>query len=443
MSDSSIQASEFAKRRQDLAEMVGPNGVAIIPGASLQTRNSDVHFPFRQDSDFWYLTGFDEPDALLVLAPGREQGEAVLFCRDRDPERERWDGPRAGLEGAISRYGFDDAFPFSDADEVVPGLMEGREKVYCNLGKQLAFDQRVITWMNRLHQGHRKVAHPPEQLAALGHTLHEQRLIKSSAEIKAMRRSAQLAAAAHRRLMAVCRPGMTEAQLNAELLHEFHSQGSETSYLPIVGGGNNACILHYIDNNQALRDGDLVLVDAGCEVEKYASDITRTFPVNGRFSSPQQALYEVVLAAQIAAIEKAQAGQPWLAGHEAAVNVIAQGLIDLGLLQGDVSECIESGTYRQFFMHKTGHWLGLDVHDVGDYTVDGASRELEPGMVLTIEPGIYVPADCMDVDERWRGIGIRIEDDVAVTRAQADVLSADVPKTIQEIEALMTPSKAA
>lgn len=438
-----IKPNEFAKRRQDLVAHIGTKGVALIPGARLQIRNNDVHFPFRQDSDFWYLTGFDEPEALLVLVPGREQGEVILFCRERNEERERWDGPRLGLDGACERFGFDDAFPITDAHEVVPGLLEGREKVYYNMGKQLTLDKTVVTWVNRLHQGQRRNGHPPEELASLTHTLHEQRLVKSAAELKAMRQSAQLAASAHRRLMRVCRPGMNESRLQAELIHEFQCNGSEASYLPIVGGGNNACVLHYIDNNQLLKDGDLVLVDAGCEVEKYASDITRTFPVNGRFNSHQQALYEVVLAAQLAAIEQARPGLAWNGIHDAAVRVITQGLIDLKLIQGDLDECIETEAFRQFFMHKTGHWLGLDVHDVGDYQVDSESRTLEAGMVLTVEPGIYIPADCDSVAEHWRGIGIRIEDDIALTRQGHEVLSDDVPKTVAEIEAVMKCSVAA
>lgn len=416
--------------------MLGPRGVALIPGAMLQTRNSDVHFPFRQDSDFWYLTGYDEPDALLVLVPGRPQGEAVLFCRDRDRERERWDGPRVGLERAITEYGFDDAFPIGDADEVVPGLLEGREKVYYNLGRQPAFDQRVIGWVQRLHQG-RRHSLPPEELVSLTHTLHEQRLLKSKSEIKAMHQAGRMAAAAHIQLMRQVRANMNEAELSASLLFDFHRQGSAPSYLPIVGAGDNACVLHYIANNQTMRDGDLVLVDAGCEWEYYASDITRCFPVNGRFSAAQQALYEVVLEAQAAAIAKAMPGHAWSELHEAAVAVICQGLLDLGLIQGDYQECLETGAYKRFFMHKTGHWLGLDVHDVGDYQVDGESRTLEAGMVLTVEPGIYVPADCTSVDERWRGIGIRIEDDVAITRQGQQILTEDAPKAIAEIEALM------
>ncbi|GAB4201164.1 MAG: Xaa-Pro aminopeptidase [Wenzhouxiangellaceae bacterium] len=432
-----ISAEQFSERRAEFMRMIGADGVALIPGGQLQTRNNDVHFPFRQDSDFWYLTGFDEPDALLVLAPGRQQGSTVLFCRDRDPERERWDGVRVGVEQARERYGFDDTFPIEVLDDVAPGLLEGYDRILYNLGRSAFYDNKVINWIQRLHGGQRKSRHPPEELVSLTHSLHELRLFKSKQEIKAMQQAAKISAAAHQRLMQICRPGMNEAELGATLHYEFMRQQCQASYLPIVGGGNNACILHYIDNNQPLRDGDLVLVDAGCEAHKYAADITRTFPVNGRFSAEQKALYEIVLEAQLAAIAEARPERSWIGMHDAATRVIAQGLLDLGLIKGSLEEVLEAKSYEPFFMHKTGHWLGLDVHDVGDYKVDDQWRQLEKDMVLTVEPGIYISADNHQVDERWRGIGIRIEDDVLVTRQQPKVLSSDAVKTVADIESLM------
>ncbi|MCK0537068.1 Xaa-Pro aminopeptidase [Alcanivorax quisquiliarum] len=435
----SISRQEFARRRRALMAEMEENSIAILPAAPERTRNRDVEHPYRQDSDFWYLSGFPEPEAVMALIPGREHGEFVLFCRERDRAMEIWNGYRAGPEGAVEKFGADDAFPINDIDEILPGLIEGRDRVYYDMGRDPEFDRQVMSWVNSIRARVRTGAHPPGEFLALTHVLHDLRLYKSAGELKVMRRAGEIAAAAHVRAMRAVRPGMFEYQLEAEYLHEFMQHGARSpAYPSIVGGGANGCILHYIDNSEKLRDGDLVLVDAGCEYHSYASDITRTFPVNGRFSREQQALYEVVLAAQYAAIEAVRPGNHWNAFHEASVQVLTQGLVDLGLLKGGVAELIETEAYRPFYMHRTGHWLGLDVHDVGDYKVDDQWRVLEPGMVLTVEPGLYVAPDDTSVDARWRGIGIRIEDDLAVTRDGHEILTGDVPKEVADIHALMS-----
>ena len=432
-----IDSKEFARRRRQLMRMAGRDAIVIVPSAPEQVRNNDAHFPYRQDSDFHYLTGFGEPDSVLALVPGRRQGETILFCRERDQAREQWDGFRAGQEGAVAEYGMDDAFPIEDIDDILPGLIEGRSRVYYHFGRDSDFDLELMGWVNRVRSQVRQGARPPHEFVALSHLLHDLRLYKSRAELRLMRKSAQIAAEAHVRAMRATRPGLNEHEVEAELLHTFRKHGAVPSYEPIVGGGANACVLHYRANNSLLRDGDLLLIDAGAEFSCYASDITRTFPVNGRFSPEQRALYDVVLAAQIAAIDEVRPGRPFDAYHEAAVRTLTQGLIDLGLLKGSLKSNLEGHSYRKFYMHKTGHWLGLDVHDVGDYRVDGEFRELETGMVVTVEPGIYIGPDMKGVPARWRGIGIRIEDDVVVSSGDPEVISAGVPKDADEIEALM------
>ncbi len=414
------------------------DGVAVIATAPERIRNRDVHYRYRPDSDFFYLTHFPEPEAVAVLCPGREQGEFILFCRERDPERETWDGRRAGLQGAVDLYDADDAFPFADLGEILPGLLENRSKVFCNVGSYPDFDMKLLGWVNEVKAKNRAGINAPNELVDLTHILHELRLIKQTDEVKVMKQAAKVSTAAHRRAMQACRPGMMEYELHAELEYVFRTGGSAyPAYPPIVAGGANACVLHYIDNSDELVDGKLVLIDAGAEIDCYASDITRTFPVNGKFSPEQKIIYEIVLAAQAAAIEKAKAGRHWNEPHDAAVRVLVQGLVDVGLLQGGVDGLIEKKSYRRFYMHRTGHWLGMDVHDVGDYKVDGAWRELEPGMTFTIEPGLYVPGED-DIDPRWREIGVRIEDDVLIHRNGNSVLTKDVPKTVAEIEALMS-----
>ena len=403
----------------------------------MQLRNNDVAHAYRQDSDFFYLTGFGEPEAVAVLMPGREAAEYILFVRDRDPARETWDGRRAGPEGAMQTYGADDSFPIADMDDILPGLIESRSKVYYTMGAYPEFDQRMIGWVNGLRAQVRVGGHSPLEIVALEHVLHDMRLYKSGAELDLMRESARIASRAHVRAMQRCRPGLNEFEIVAELVHEFRRCNADTSYQPIVGGGENSCILHYRENDQKLADGDLHLIDAGCEYQCYASDITRTFPINGRFNAEQRAVYEVVLEANLAAIEKVRPGNHWNDPHDAAVRVVTQGLVKLGLLKGRVAALQRAGAYRRFFMHRTGHWLGMDVHDVGDYKVGGEWRVFEPGMVLTIEPGIYIPASLRGVPRRFANIGIRIEDDVVGTRRGAEVLAAQAPKSVEEIEAVM------
>lgn len=418
--------------------LMEPGSIAIIPSAREVVRSRDTEYPFRQDSDFYYLSGFVEPMSVMVLVPGREHGEFVMFCRERDTQGELWHGRRLGPEGVCEQLGADDAFPIGDIDEILPGLIEGRERLYYSMGRSAEFDRQVMAWVNRIRAMEASGAVPPGELTDLDHLLHDLRLIKSAGELRVMRRAAQITARAHCRAMRNCRPGLYEYQLEADILHEFAMAGArQPAYPCIVGGGDNACILHYIDNSAKLRRGDLVLIDAGCELEGYAADVTRTFPVGGKFNRQQRALYEVVLDAQRAAIAEIRPGNHWNQPHDATVRVITEGLVALGLLKGRVDTLIKKGAYRDFYMHRVGHWLGLDVHDVGDYRVGEEWRLLEPGMVMTVEPGIYVAPDNRRVAPRWRGIGIRIEDNVAVTADGCELLSDGVPREAHEIEALM------
>jgi len=433
-----MNKKEYARRRQYLAEQMGPNSIAILPSSTIKSRNRDVDFHFRQDGDFYYLTGFNEPESVLVIIPGREHGESILFCRERDPSKEMWDGFIAGPDRVTGMTGLDDAFPISDIDDILPGMIEGTDKVFYSMGLDAQFDSRVMEWINVIRSKIRNGAHPPGEFVALEHALHELRLYKSAAEIKCMGEAAEIAAQGHIKAMEICRPDLFEYHLESAITHVFANNGARfTAYPSIVGSGDNACILHYIENQSKLKDGDLVLIDAGCELDCYASDITRTFPVSGVFSPEQKAIYQIVLDSQLAAIKEVKPGNHWNHPHEAAVRVICQGLIKLGILNGELDEMIKSEAYKPFYMHRTGHWLGLDVHDVGEYKVEGEWRSLEAGMVLTVEPGIYISPSCKEVDKKWRGIGIRIEDDVAVTKASHKVLSKSAPKTIEEIEALM------
>jgi len=419
-----------------------PNSIAILPAAAVAIRNRDVEHVYRQDSDFQYLSGFPEPEAVIALIPGREHGEYVLFCRERNPERELWDGLRAGQEGAIREYGADDAFPITDIDDILPGLIEGRDRVYTAMGSNTEFDRHLMEWINVIRSKADLGSQPPEEFVALDHLLHDMRLYKSANEVKVMRHAAQISARAHVRAMQACRAGLHEYSLEAELDYEFRKGGAKMpAYGSIVAAGRNSCILHYQENDAPLKDGDLVLIDAGCEIDCYASDITRTFPVSGTFSPEQKAIYELVLKSQEAAFAAIGPNRHWNEAHEATVRVITEGLVELGLLQGDVRELIVSEAYRAFYMHRAGHWLGLDVHDVGDYRVGGEWRVLEPGMTLTVEPGIYISPDNQKVAKKWRGIGVRIEDDVVVTRSGCDILTRDVPKTVAEIEALMAQAR--
>ena len=435
---------EYQRRRKRLMDIINVGNIAILPTAPLCMRNRDIEYPYRPDSDFYYLTGFPEPEAVAVFIPNRDQGEYILFCRERDPRMEQWTGFRAGLDGACEQYGADDAFPIDDLDEILPGLLENKERVFYTMGADPAFDQRVVKWLNLVRERVRSGITAPGEFVSLQHHLHEMRLIKSTPEIKLMRQAAQISAGAHRRAMQACRPGMGEYQLEAELMHEFMRHGARsTAYPSIVGGGANGCILHYIENSATLADGDLVLIDAGTEYDCYASDITRTFPVNGQYSERQRAVYDIVLEAQLAAIDQVKPGNHWNDPHEAAVKVLTQGLVDLGILKGNVSELLEQEAYKPYYMHRTGHWLGMDVHDVGDYKVDSEWRLLEPGMVMTVEPGLYLSAGIKGLARRWHNIGIRIEDDVLVTKDGHEVLSRDVPKSAAEIESLMAAAQAA
>jgi len=431
-----MDQTHFARRRRDVMQQMG-GGVAIIPTAHSRVRNRDVHFPFRPDSDFYYLTHFPEPEAVAVLVPGRSHGEFLLFCREKNREKEIWEGRRAGLDGAREQYGADDAFPIEDIDEILPGLLENREKVFYSMGRNPDFDARLMGWVNEVRGKARNGVHAPGEFVDLNHILHEMRLIKSTDEIKLMKRAAKVSAAAHRRAMQACRPGMMEYEIEAELLYEFKKGGSLfPAYPSIVGGGANSCILHYNDNNAELRKGDMLLIDAGAEIDCYASDITRSFPVSGKFTPEQRDVYEVVLAAQQAAIEHVRPGKHWNEPHDAAVRVLTDGLVQLKLLKGSLDAHIEDGSYKRFYMHRTGHWLGMDVHDVGDYKVHDDWRLLEPGMVLTVEPGLYI-GEAEDIPKAFHDIGIRIEDDVLVTRDGREVLSREAPKGVQEIEELM------
>lgn len=432
-----IGAAEYARRRKQLMQMAGEQAILILPAAPEQVRSHDTHYPYRQDSDFWYLSGFPEPEAVLVLVPGRKHGEAILFCRERDAEREAWDGPRAGQEGAVAQYGMDDAYPIDDVNEILPGLLEGRSRVYYHFGRDVDFDLKLIGWLKRVREQVRHGAQPPHEFLELGHLLHEQRLFKSRDEIALMQQAADISVRAHRAAMRLARPGVHEYQLQAEIEREFRAADAWPAYGSIVGTGSNACVLHYRANNARSRDGELVLVDAGAEYRGYAADITRTFPVNGRFSAAQRALHDLVGAAQAAALAQAQPGIAYEAGHLAAVQALTEGLLRLGLLKGTLERNLAEGHYKRFYRHKTGHWLGLDVHDVGEYRLAGESRLLEPGMVFTIEPGLYVSADDTSVDAKWRGIGIRTEDNVLITADGHRVLTDALARSADEIEAEM------
>jgi Xaa-Pro aminopeptidase len=437
MARSRAALDEFERRRTQLMRLIGEDGIAILPAAPVRQRNNDVDYNYRQDSDFYYLTGFSEPDAVAVLIPGRQPAEYILFTRERDPDREIWDGRRAGPAGAVEEYRADDAFPITDIDEILPGLLENRSRVFYTMGLNQEFDHHVVSWVNTLRAQVRTGRHPPQEFVSLEHVLHDMRLFKSRAEVSLMRRSSEIAAGAHVRAMQFCHPGRMEYEVMAELLHEFNRHGADISYHPIVGAGPNSCVLHYRENNARMNDGDLLLVDAGCEFGYYASDITRTYPVSGRYSSEQRAIYEIVLEAQQAAIAKVKPGNHWNEPHDAAVRAIAQGLKRVGLLKGSLASLIRTGAYRQFFMHRTGHWLGMDVHDVGDYKVGEEWRVFEPGMGLTVEPGIYIPAGSRGVPRKFWNVGVRIEDDVVVTRSGCEVLTDGAPRDPDAIEALM------
>lgn len=431
-------SEEFKHRREQLMEMVEDDSIIILPTSVEKKRNNDVYHQFRPGSDFMYLSGFHEPEAVMVLIPDREHAEYILFCREKDPVKETWEGYRVGQDNAKLVYGADDSFPINDIDDILPGLLENKTRVYYTMGLNLDFDNRLMGWVNSLRQKARSGIVVPGEFVALDHLLHDLRLFKSEQEIKWMKKAARISVDAHIRAMQFSQPGKYEYQLEGELVHTFYQNGCrDCAYPSIVGSGKNTCVLHYTDNNKALEDGDLVLIDAGAEYKGYASDITRTFPANGKFSQSQKLIYDLVLKAQMAAFKKIKPGNHWDEPHLAAVKVITQGLIQLGLLKGSLNKNIKEEKYKEFYMHRTGHWLGLDVHDVGDYKVGGQWRVFEPGMVLTVEPGIYIKKN-KKLDKKWWNIGVRIEDDVHVTEDGYEILTQGLPRTVKEIETLMT-----
>lgn len=435
-----IEPRHYIDRRKSLMQAMGA-GVAVIPTAPEAARNRDSHYPYRSDSYFYYLTGFTEPEAVLLLVAG-EQPKSILFCRDKDMEREIWDGFRHGPEGAQARFGFDEAYSITRLDELAPRFLANQPRLFHAFGAEATWDNRLAGWLNQLRAQSRSGVSAPSEMVDPRAWLDEMRLIKSEQELDVMRRAAKISVEAHKQAMQVTRPGMMEYEIEAALLHQFYRHGSRApAYSSIVAGGANACVLHYVENNQRLHDGELLLIDAGCELECYASDITRTFPVNGRFSAAQRDIYELVLAAQQAAIDNVRPGCHWNEPHEAALDVLIRGFIDFGLCKGSPESVLESGDYRRFYMHRTGHWLGLDVHDAGEYKqADGNWRTLQPGMTLTVEPGCYIrPAD--DVPKAFWNIGVRIEDDALVTAQGCELLTADAPKTVAEIESLMAAAR--
>ena len=433
-----LSCAEYAKRRQSLMQKMGNDSIAIISTSHEIIRNGDSHYAFRPGSDFYYLTGFSEPDAIAVLLPDNANGKYILFNRANDALQEKWNGRRAGQLGAVNEFGADESFPITEFTQRLPELLAGRSQVYFPIGCDFQFDQQVLSAVNVIRHKVRSSLATPISFRNIEHELHEMRLIKSTDEIAIMRKAAQISAQAHKRVMQMCRPGLNEYHLQAELLHEFcHNGALDIAYESIIGSGANACILHYCDNKAPLKDGDLVLIDAGCEYGYYASDVTRTFPINGRFTTEQRAIYEIVLAAHDAAIAAVCPGLSWHSMQAICVKVITEGLVKLGLLHGNVDELINKQAYLNFYMHNSGHWLGLDVHDAGDYKIKGEWRRLEAGMVFTVEPGIYIAANTPHIDPKWWGIGVRIEDDILVTENGYEILSAQAPTTIEEIEALM------
>ena len=429
-----MKHTPYSTRRNALFSQIG-NGVAVIPTAPEYARNRDTQHRFRFDSYFWYLSGFPEPEAVIVLIGG-DAPKSILFCREKNEEREVWDGFRYGPDAAREAFGFDESYAFGEFDRMLPELIADRESLWYSLGQNPLWDGKIVSVLNAVRTQTRAGKHAPARLHDLREALDAMRLVKDAHEIDIMRRAADITSAGHARAMRHCRPGMAEYELEAELAHEFRKRGADGhAYNPIVAGGHNACILHYIENDKLLAENSLVLIDAGCELGGYASDITRTFPVNGRFSGPQRAVYEIVLAAQSAAIAAVKPGAPFIAYHEAAQRVLVQGMIDLGLLTGSVDGAIESEAYKPFFMHRTGHWLGLDVHDAGEYKTGGDWTVLAPGMVLTVEPGLYIRPGAQ-TPKHLHGIGVRIEDDVLVT-ATGNAVYTNAPKTIAEIEEVM------
>ncbi|MEN8425695.1 Xaa-Pro aminopeptidase [Acinetobacter schindleri] len=441
-----LTQAEFQERRDILAGEMGLRSIAIIATSPVALRNRDADYKYRADSSFFYLTGFAEPEAVAVIETfdSEEEGYTYsLFCRERDREMEIWNGYRAGVDGAVDDYEADEAYAIDLLDEEILEKLQNKDKLFYRVGHSAEFDARVAKWIAQASGESRKGKSAPAQIVQLDRIVDEMRLHKDANEIELMQIASDISAEAHTRAMQTVRPGMMEYALEAELNYVFGKNGCVPSYNSIVGGGENACILHYVENDKELKDGDLVLIDAACEYQFYASDITRTFPVNGKFSTEQKALYNIVLDAQIAAINAVQIGNSYKEPHNVAVRILVQGLLDLDIMQGNIEEIIETESFRQFYMHGTGHWLGMDVHDVGAYKTNGEWRSYEEGMVVTVEPGLYIAPDDETVDPKWRGIGIRIEDDVVATQNGPLVLTAKVVKTVEDIEALMAKAYAA
>ena len=427
--------NNFSERRSHLANKVLEDSAIIIASATVKSRISDTDYAYRQDSNFYYLSGYEEPESLILIRPDKDNEKFVIFCRDRDPLREQWDGFRTGQEGAIQGYNADSAYSINSIDQQMPHLLEGIKNIYFSMSAPNGLDLKISQWVEHIRKNTRAGAEPPQNLLSLDLILHEMRLIKEDHEMNLMKHAAEITTEAHIRAMQAVTPGMYEYQLEAEYLYAFNKNGARSpAYNSIVGGGNNSCILHYVENNAELKDGDLVLVDAGCEYQYYASDVTRTFPVNGKFSPEQKEIYTIVLEAHKQSIEQAQPGNKWNLMHEKSVEVLVEGLLSIGLLNGSKEENIEKGLYSKFYMHRIGHWLGMDVHDVGAYKKDGDWRELEKGMVMTIEPGIYILDSLEDVDDKWKGIGVRIEDNIVINDSGNEFLTPDVPRTIEEVE---------
>ncbi|MCK4869665.1 MAG: aminopeptidase P N-terminal domain-containing protein [Gammaproteobacteria bacterium] len=430
--------NEFEKRRRYLLDQLGNSSIGVVFAAKEIKRNGEGYYPFRQDSDFFYLTGFTETDAIAVFAPGREEGEYILFNRPHDPELEVWVGPCAGQEGAVRDYGADQSFAIRDAGKIITSIISGRERVFYNAGGHPAFDHRIMNWIKRLESKGRQGVNVPTDLVNIGKITHEMRLRKDEAEIATLKRAADITAAAHLRTMQHCQVGMLEYELEAELMYEFvRGGGQDTAFENIVASGASSCVLHYTENNRRIENGKLVMIDAGVEYNHYAADISRTFPANGKFSEEQKAIYQAVLETQEAVIGMVRPGIAWIDLQHASERLITEKLVALGILQGKVESLVAAGAYKPFYMHRIGHWIGLDDHDVGKYKIGEMWRILEPGMTLTIEPGIYIRDDIPGVDKKWHDIGIRIEDEVLVTEDGYEVLTVGVPKRVGEIEALM------
>ena len=425
----------FSERRSELSKKVLDDSAIIVASSPVKSRISDTDYLYRQDSNFYYLSGYEEPESILLIRPYAKKDNFIIFCRDRDPLKEQWDGFRSGQTGAVQDFGADKSLSISSVDSLMPELLEGAKNIYYSMSSPCGLDHRINTWVDQIRLNTRAGAEPPQNLLSLDSVIHEMRLLKSDEEIEVMKQAAEITTEAHIRAMKAVKPGMFEYQLEAEYLYAFNKNGARApAYNSIVGGGNNACILHYVENNSELKDGDVVLVDAGCEYKYYASDVTRTFPVNGSFTEEQKQIYSVVLEAHKQSMDQLKPGNKWNLAHEKSVEVIVEGLIDLGIIKSSKKEAIDTGEYSKYYMHRIGHWLGMDVHDVGSYKQDGDWRDLEPGMVMTIEPGIYILDSLEGVEDKWKGIGVRIEDDVLVTKKGFEVLTPDIPRSIEEVE---------